>query len=90
MMCMIVWYMDDSKLSHENPNVVTDVLEEIKKYFGNITISRGKKHGFLGINITLRDDGKYKIKMKKQIQEAIDKFGESYSYVVKTVCRRNL
>ena len=25
----IVWYVDDNKLSHVDPNVVTDILEEI-------------------------------------------------------------
>ena len=88
--CTIVWYVDDNKLSHEDPNVVTEVLEEIKKHFGDITISRGKNHDFLGMNITLRDDGKFEIEMKKQVQEAIDKFGESYNYPVKTVCKSNL
>ena len=88
--CTIVWYVDDNKVSHEDPNVVTEVLEEIKKYFGEITISRGKKHDFLGMNITLRDDGKFEIEMKNQIQEAIDKFGETFNYPVKTVCGSKL
>ena len=46
-------YVDDKKLSHVNPNVVTYILEEIKKHFGELVISRGDEHDFLGMKIKL-------------------------------------
>ena len=49
--CTMTWYVDDNKLSHKDPAVVTEVLEEISKHIGNLTITRGKKHTFLGMNI---------------------------------------
>ena len=49
--CTIVWYVDDNKLSHVYPNVVTDILEEIKKRFGDLVISRGDTHDLLGMTI---------------------------------------
>ena len=33
--CTIVWYVDDNKLSHKDPNVVTEILEIMK----NISVS---------------------------------------------------
>ena len=44
--CTIMWYVDDNKLSHVDPNVVTYILEEIKKHFGELVISRGDEHDF--------------------------------------------
>ena len=56
--CTIVWYVNDKIVSHVDPNVVTYILEEIKKHFGELVISRGEEHNFLGIKIMLR---KYKL-----------------------------
>ena len=44
-----MWYVDDKKLSHVDPNVVTEILEEIKKHFGELVIRRGDKNYFLGM-----------------------------------------
>ena len=51
--CTIVWYVDDNKISHEDPNVVTEVIELMKSHFGDLTVTRGNKYRFLGMNITL-------------------------------------
>ena len=32
--CTILWYVDDSKVSHEDSRVVTSVIESIEKRFG--------------------------------------------------------
>ena len=44
--CTIVCYVDDKKLYHFNPNIVTEILEEIKYHFGELVIIRGDKHDF--------------------------------------------
>ena len=51
--CTIVWYVDDNKISHEDPNLVTEVIELMKTHFGDLTVTRGNKHRFLAMNITL-------------------------------------
>ena len=51
--CTIVWYVDDNKVSHEDPNVVTEVIELMKKHFGDLTVTRGNEHRFLGMNIKI-------------------------------------
>ena len=40
--CTIVWYVDDSKISHVNHEVVTDTIKIIEKRFGKMTVTRGK------------------------------------------------
>ena len=53
--CTIVWYVDYNKLSHVDPNVVTGILEEIKKHFGYLVTSRGGTHDLLGMTIKIRN-----------------------------------
>jgi hypothetical protein len=80
--CTIVWYVDDNKISHVDKDVVTDILEKLKGHFGNITISRGKKHNFLGTDIEIREDGMIEMTMIPHIQDAIDSFGSLCGYKV--------
>ena len=37
--------------------VVTDVIEKIEAKFGKMTVTRGKHHVFLGMDITFNNDG---------------------------------
>jgi len=61
--CTIAWYVDDNKISHVNPTVVTQIIEAIEQHFGKMTIVRGTKHIFLGIDIDFISDGTVKIGM---------------------------
>ena len=49
--CTICWYVDDNKVSHEDEEVVTCIIEEISKHFGELTVTRGDNHQFLGMDI---------------------------------------
>ena len=72
--CMIVWCADDNKVSHKDADVVTGVIELTKHHFGDLTITTGNKHRFLGVNITMHPKKNIEIEMKDQLQEAIDTF----------------
>ena len=65
--CTIVWYVDDNKVSHVDPVVVTKIIDLMKKHFGDLTVTRGKEHRFLGMNIELTDDRKLRIEMKDHL-----------------------
>jgi hypothetical protein len=41
--CTIAWYADDNKISHEDPKVVTMIMNKLKEHFGKMTVTRGKK-----------------------------------------------
>ena len=41
-------------------------------------VKRGKKHEFLGMNKNITEDKNVEIKMKEQLLEAIEAFGEKY------------
>jgi hypothetical protein len=44
--CTIAWYVDDTKISHVNSSVVTDIIEQIESRFGKMTVTRGDEHVF--------------------------------------------
>ena len=61
--------------------MVTSLIEEISKHFGELTVDRGKKHDFLGMDIEIKD-GKVHIGMKDQIAEAIE-WGERGGFSIR-------
>ena len=63
--------MDDDKISHKDPTVVTQVLDQISRYFGVLSITRGNKHDFLGMNIEIKDKKVY-IDMEQQLEEVLE------------------
>lgn len=50
--CTICWYVDDCKISHKDPDVVTWVIDSIEKRFGDgsMAATRGAKHTFVGMD----------------------------------------
>ena len=54
--CTISWYVDDNKLSHKNPSVIPDIINKSKKHFGDLSVFRGNKNTFLGMNIEIKDN----------------------------------
>ena len=69
--CTILFYVDDNKISHVDKDAVTNVINDISKHFGELTVSRGTKHDFLGMDIEIKER-KVFISMKNQIVEAIE------------------
>ena len=53
--CTIVWYFDNNKVSYKDPKVVDEVIELTKTHFGDLTVTRGNKHRFLGMNLTINE-----------------------------------
>ena len=52
--CMVVWYVDNLKISHVDPKVVEQVFANLSKEFGRealLSVSRGKIHKYLGMTI---------------------------------------
>ena len=47
--------MDDNKLSHKTPAVISDIIKNMKKHFGDLYVGRGNTHTFLGMKFEIRD-----------------------------------
>jgi hypothetical protein len=71
-------------------NVVTDVIKKIEERFGEMAVTRGKKHVFLGMDIEFHDNGTVSVKMKEYIKEAIQDFGEDIVQSVATPAKKDL
>jgi hypothetical protein len=66
------------------------VIEQIEQKFGKMTVTRGKEHVFLGMDIKFHTNGTADIKMKDYIKEAIDEFGEDITRSAATPAKRDL
>ena len=73
--CTVAWYVDDIKMSHENQQVLEDLLTLLNDEFGKeapLTVTQGKIHDYLGMVIDYTVPGKVKFTMKDFIQEVLD------------------
>ena len=68
--------MDNLKISHEDPAVVTDIIRQLNDKYRKITpmvSTRGKDHEYLGMTINFSDTGKVKITMYDYVDKIINK-----------------
>ena len=87
--CNILWHTDDNKLSHKNPEVISDIINEVKKSFGELYGERGNKHTLLGMNIQKKDNT-IQVNIVKQFEECIESFGEGVSTLVTYMATKKL
>jgi Reverse transcriptase (RNA-dependent DNA polymerase) len=73
--CTIVWYVDDTKISHKDSSVVTNTIAILESHFGKMSVSRGDKHEFLGMHLHFLGDGTATVHMPSYLQSAIDDSG---------------
>ena len=76
--------------SHVDSTVVTKIIKAIEEKFGDMTVSRGKSHVFLGMDIDFHADGTANIKMKEYIKEAISDFGQEITRSATSPAKRDL
>ena len=86
----IVWYVDDTLLSHKDPKVIDWLLSKLEDEYGSLTITRGRMHTFVGMDIEFLENGKVKIMTREYLEEAIDDFGEDVRQGATTPASNNL
>ena len=83
--CTILWHVDDLKISHVDPDVVSAVISQLEAEFGKeapLTVNRGTTHDYLGMTIDYSLPGKVQITMLDYIDNMLaelpdDMAGES-------------
>jgi hypothetical protein len=73
--CTILWHVDDLKISHVDPEVVTSIIDMVEGEFGKeapLTIVRGKVHEYLGMTIDFSTVGKVRFSMISYIRDTLD------------------
>ena len=88
--CTIAWYVDDTKISHKDPEVVTSIIKKIESKHDKMTVTRGRKHTFVGMDFELKDDGSIHITTVDYIKEALADFGEIVHGTSQSPANKNL
>jgi hypothetical protein len=91
--CTILWHVDDLKISHVDPGVVTDIIKLIDNVFGKeapLTVTRGKVHDYLGMTLDYGEKGKVKIKMLDSITKLLADLPEEMDGVAPTPAASHL
>ena len=79
--CTVAWYVDDNKLSHINPEVISDMINEVMNLFGNLSVVRGNNHNVVGMNLDI-NKSTIQINIVVQSEKRIKPFGEDVSTLV--------
>ena len=88
--CTVCWYVDDAKISHEDKGVVDQVILSIEEKFGKMTVTRGKKHSFVGMDIEFKINGTVALSMDEYIKECIDIYGNKIKKSASSPAKGNL
>ena len=72
----VCWHVDDLKISHKSELVVTGFVAKLgKMHGGKLTVSRGKVHDYLGMDLDFSSEpGAMIISMIKHLQKVIEEF----------------
>jgi hypothetical protein len=83
--CTIVWHVDDLKISHVDPKVVTTILNLLDSKYGQeivggkrapLTVKRGKLHDYLGMTLDYSEPGCVKVDMTDYVTKILDETPE--------------
>ena len=88
--CTILWYVDDTKISHKDEGIVRKLINALEEKFGEMSKSFGNKHEFLGMEIFFPGDGIVSIGMDQYVKEAIEEFDLVVAKIAKSPARRTL
>ncbi len=69
--CTICWFVDDTKISHEDPTVVSWAIYKLECHFGKMMITHSKRHTFVGMDIEFKQNGIVELSMDNYIDECI-------------------
>ena len=68
--CTVTWHIDDLKISHVDGAVVTKFIEDLKAEFGQlgeISVSEGTRHDYLGMFLDYGEDGVVQVDMRSYL-----------------------
>jgi Reverse transcriptase (RNA-dependent DNA polymerase) len=85
--CTILWHVDDLKISHHDPEVVSSIIAQLETEFGKeapLSITRGKVHDYVGIGIDYTSTGKVNITMIPYIETMLEELPEDMDGVFST------
>jgi hypothetical protein len=91
--CTIAWHVDDLKISHADPEVVSTIIGKIASIFrieAPLTVTRGKVHEYLGMNLDFSKESKVIVTMDTYIQGVLDEAPEDMSGIASSPAASHL
>jgi hypothetical protein len=91
--CIIIWHVDDLKLSHTKQSVLEDIATELNAKYGQedpLVVHRGKVHDYLGMTIDHSEDGKVKCMMSDYVEGILDEAPDDMNGFAVTPAASNL
>jgi hypothetical protein len=73
----VSWHVDDLKVSHKDPKVVSDFMEWTwmqSRKIGEVKVARGQVHGYLGRKLCYDVKGQVSINMSKYVKHMLKGF----------------
>ena len=68
---IVLWYVDDFKVSHASKKVVDEVIKQLEGFFAQLTVTEGSEHTYVGMAITINNK-KVEIHNIEYIEETIE------------------
>eukprot|EP00804_Cyclotella_cryptica_P003532 CCRYP_002153-RB/>CCRYP_002153-RB protein AED:0.61 eAED:0.32 QI:0/-1/0/1/-1/1/1/0/615 len=72
----ICWHVDDLKISHKKKVEIKRLESWLRSIYGNISVSEGSKHTYLGMELDYSEEGKCRVTMSRYTKEVINGFPE--------------
>ena len=88
--CTICWYVDDTKISHVDKTVVDWVINKIESKVGKMTVTRGCKHTFVGVDVEFIGNGAVSLSMDDYVEECIQLYQHEIKSKAATPAKGNL
>jgi Reverse transcriptase (RNA-dependent DNA polymerase) len=79
--CTIAWYVDDLKISHKKESVIENIFAALESEFGkqgSLTVTRGRVHNYLGMEINYSTPKKVKFSMPHEFRSLIETITENW------------
>jgi hypothetical protein len=76
--CTVVWHVDDLKISHVSAAVVDEVIKFLEAEYGDLSITRGNQHTYVGMDLTFNNDKTVTVGMTGYLEEALEDWGNDF------------
>ena len=87
----VTWHVDDPKISHKDAAVNTQTIKELSKIYGpGITVSQGKVHDYLGMDLDYTGHKNVKISMIQYLKKILVEFPEEITKTAETPAGEHL
>lgn len=86
----ICWHVDDLKISHVDRLIVDNTVNWFKSLYGNVRVSRGTKHDYLGMELDFSEKKKVKVRMVEFLKKTMKEFPEAITSTSPTPAANHL